>query len=133
MFYTPLPEKKLNLKIDQKVQKSLHQSPPVDFTTTAPPGRPPILSSVSHIRSLLIQSTLTSILSGAPAITHSLSEPLHFGLPPFRSPSTGTTHIQFTHQSQLIAPSERRSLSFAYYRSLGVHSVYWGGGITNNK
>lgn len=132
MFYTPLPEKKLNLKIDQKVQKSLHQSPPVDFTTTAPPGRPP-----SSPQYLIFGASLFKVHSLASSPEHPIFS-FSLGAPPFRSTSiseplnryyTYTVHSsKSTHSSLGEALTIVRILSFTR-SSLSI----LGGGITNNK
>lgn len=115
------------------MQKSLHQPPPVDFTTTAPPGRPPSSPEHPTFGASLIQSTLTSILFGAPYILIHL-----LGAPSFRSTSiseplnryyTYTVHSsKLTHSSLGEALTIVRILSFTR-SSLSI----LGGGITNNK
>lgn len=110
------------------MQKSLHQPPPVDLATTAPPGRPPPLLSISYSEPPLF-NTLTSILSGAPAITHSLSEPLHFISEPLNRYYTYTVHSsKLAHSSLGEALTIVRILSFTR-SSLSI----LGGGTTNNK
>ena len=111
-LYPPCRKKKLNLKIDQKVQKSLHQPPPVDFTTTAPPGRPPT-SPQYLIFGASLFSTLTSILSGAPYILIHFSAPLHFISEPLNRYYTYTVHSsKLAHSSLGEALTIVRILSF---------------------
>lgn len=110
------------------MQKSLHQPPPVDLATTAPPGRPPPLRSTLNSEPPYSVHSLASSPE-PPSQNLTLSEPLHFISEPLNRYYTYTVYSsKLAHSSLGEALTIVRILSFTR-SSLSI----LGGGITNNK